>query len=73
MTRTYRIWNKSKYSNRWLEYDERWKLNTMSVFGYHKEKKIRKSIRHSIRCINRTKFRHNIYEPILEINGEYFD
>ena len=43
------------------------------IIAHHKARRIRKGIRHSIRCINRTMFSHGMYEPILEIGGEYFD
>lgn len=64
MSRTYRCWSKSK---------EHWKQSSMLVFGYYKKRRIRKEIRRSIRCTNRTLFSHIIYEPILEVKDEYFD
>jgi len=73
MSRTYRCWHEFR-SDHWIFkcYDH-WKLTSMSVFGYHKAKKIRKELRKSIRCINRTNFAKKYYEPILEVWGEYFD
>ena len=70
MSRTKRCW--SDYPLKWWD-NEPWKRCSMTVFGYHRARRIRKEIRRSIRCINRTLFAHEIYEPILEIGGEYFD
>jgi len=73
MSRTYRCWDEFK-DDYWLfEYIDQWRLTSMIVFGYHKARKIRKELRHSIRCINRTNFARKYYEPILEIGGRYFD
>ncbi|NOR85668.1 hypothetical protein GQ473_06130 [archaeon] len=70
MSRTYRHW--TFMSVKWWNC-EHWKITSMSFYGYHKARRVRKEIRHSIRCINRTMFAHGIYEPIIEIGGEYFD
>lgn len=77
MSRTMRWWDKhnpieSRRGWGWFD-GETWKLDSMQVFGYKKERHIRKSIRHSIRSQNRTRLAHGIFIPLLEIKGEYFD
>jgi len=70
MSRTKRYW--SDKPSKWWD-NEPWKRCSMTFFGYHKARHIRKGIRHSIRCIHSTLFAHGIYEPVIEIGGEYFD
>lgn len=67
MSRTQRVWDSTE------DDVELWKCNSMSVFGHHKIRWIRKAIRHSIRVQNRCMFARNEYDPILEIGGEWFD
>ena len=76
MSRTLRWWNKHPQNDErrfgWFDCVV-WKADSRQVFGYKKERYIRKELRHSIRCKNRTMFAHDIYEPLLEIRGERFD
>ena len=50
-----------------------WKLDSMGVFYHHKRKWLRREIRHTIRCQNRTRFAHKIYEPYIHTKIDYFD
>lgn len=68
MTHTIRSW--------YNKHENPWKLSTMSAMGHHRERKIRKYERHSIRCHHRTNFAHGIYETLpnkKNLSGEYFD
>lgn len=70
MSRTKRIMMKreiTKYD------DEPWKRTTINTFGYRRKRSIRKRMRHSIRSKNRSNFSRGVFEPIIEISGEYFD
>lgn len=87
MTRTIRCWNKGYFLEKLKDihqyYDEFgifhdnlfiWTRTSMCAFGRYKNKRIRKETRKSIRCANRTKLSHNMYDNLeTEDKGEYFD
>lgn len=89
MSRTIRIWDKPQFRFRMkLEegcicqvcgrhhgkyYVPKWVLTGKMVFYHHKCKWLRKEMRHTIRCQNRTRFAHGIYEPYKHAKIDYFD
>ena len=71
MGKTIRHWVKGfrpEHNTRPWRYTNKkiWKLKTINVHGKHIKKFMRKDLRHSIRCQNRTRFSHAIYEPLIE-------
>jgi len=89
MSKTNRIWHKPKFRFRMkLEeggmcqicgrhhgnyHIDPWKLDSMSVFYHKKRKWLRKEMRHTIRCQNRTRFAHGLFEPYKHAKIDYFD
>ena len=89
MGKTYRIWDKPQFRFRMKlddgcicsvcgrhhgnYYVPPWKLDAMAVFYHHKRKWLRKEIRHTIRCQNRTRFAHNCFDLFKHAKIDYFD
>ena len=66
MSRTKRWWNKKKNKHRLKILRNPHNANSSRIFNKYKEINLRKYERHSIRCQNRTRFSHAIYEPLIE-------
>lgn len=73
MSRTTRWWNKKKNKYRLEILRNPYSADSSQIFNRYKEVRLRKYERHSIRCQNRTRMAHNIYEPFKVIHTEYFD